>query len=166
MSCIGMKRFLGVDKMKNDKLTIYLAGKMSGLSKEEYTKWRNIISDELIEVAHLIGAEIQIINPAEYFDFEKMDRHLEKEIMQFDLNMVRQSDIVIVNVGSISESIGTAIELYEANRLNIPVIAYTEYGIVNDNIHPWIENCLSTVQMNRSELITYMRDFYMDRYIK
>lgn len=88
--------------MKNDKLTIYLAGKMSGLSKEEYTKWRNIISDELIEVAHLIGAKIQVINPAEYFDFEKMDRHLEKEVMQFDLNMVRQSDIVIVNVGGIS----------------------------------------------------------------
>ena len=40
MSCVGMKRFLGVDKMKNDKLTIYLAGKISGLSKEEYTKWR------------------------------------------------------------------------------------------------------------------------------
>lgn len=94
-----------------------------------------------------------------------MDRHLEKEVMQFDLNMVRQSDIVIVNVGGISESIGTAIELYEANRLDIPVIAYTE-GDVNNNIHPWIENCLSTVQMNRSELITYIIDFYMDRYIK
>ena len=47
----------------------------------------------------------------------------------------------------------------------IPVIAYTE-GDVNNNIHPWIENCLSTVQMNRSELITYIIDFYMDRYIK
>ena len=58
MSCVGMKRFLGVDKMKNDKLTIYLAGKISGLSKEEYTKWRNIISDELIGTAHLIGAKI------------------------------------------------------------------------------------------------------------
>ena len=151
--------------MKNNKLTIYLAGKMSGLSKEEYTKWRNIISDELIGTAHLIGAKIQVINPAEYFDFENMDIHLEKEVMQFDLNMVRQSDIVIVNVGGISESIGTAIELYEANRLNIPVIAYTE-GDVNNNIHPWIENCLSTVQMNRSELITYIIDFYMYRYIK
>ena len=151
--------------MKNDKLTIYLAGKISGLSKEEYTKWRNIISDELIGTAHLIGAKIQVINPAEYFDFENMDIHLEKEVMQFDLNMVRQSDIVIVNVGGISESIGTAIELYEANRLDIPVIAYTE-GNVNNNIHPWIENCLSTVQMNLSELITYIIDFYMYRYIK
>ena len=150
--------------MKNDKLTIYLAGKMSGLSKEEYTKWRNIISDELIGAAHLIGAKIQVINPAEYFDFENMDRHLEKEVMQFDLNMVRQSDIVIVNVGSISESIGTAIELYESNRLNIPVIAYTE-GDVNNNIHPWIEYCFSTVQMSKDELIDYIRDFYMVRYM-
>ena len=76
MSCIGMKRFLGVEKMKNDKLTIYLAGKMSGLSKEEYTKWRNVISDELIGAACLIGAKIQIINPAEYFDFYYMYIHL------------------------------------------------------------------------------------------
>ena len=150
--------------MKNDKLTIYLAGKMSGLSKEEYTKWRNIISDELIGTAHLIGAKIQVINPAEYFDFENMDIHLEKEVMQFDLNMVRQSDIVIVNVGGISESIGTAIELYEANRLDIPVIAYTE-GNVNNNIHPWIEYCISTVQMRKDELINYIRDFYMVRYM-
>ena len=150
--------------MKNDKLTIYLAGKMSGLSKEEYTKWRNIISDKLIGAACLIGAKIQIINLAEYFDFENMDRHLEKEAMQFDLNMVRQSDIVIVNVGGISESIGTAIELYEANRLNIPVIAYTE-GDVNNNIHPWIEYCISTVQMSKGELIDYIRDFYMVRYM-
>ena len=150
--------------MKNHKLTIYLAGKMSGLSKEEYTKWRNIISDELIGVAHLIGAKIQIINPAEYFDFEKMDKHLEKEVMQFDLNMVRQSDIVIVNVSGVSSSIGTAIELYEANRLNIPVIAYTDRD-VEDDIHPWIENCFSTVQMRKDELINYICDFYMVRYM-
>ena len=164
MSCVGMKRFLGVDKKKNDKLTIYLAGKMSGLSKEEYTKWRNIISDELIGAACLIGAKIQIINPAEYFDFENMDRHLEKEVMQFDLNMVRQSDIVIVNVSGVSSSIGTAIELYEANRLNIPVIAYTDIDVADD-VHPWIENCFSTVQMSKDELIDYIRDFYMVRYM-
>lgn len=156
--------------MKNDKLTIYLAGKMSGLSKEEYTKWRNIISDELIEVAHLIGAKIQVINPAEYFDFEKMDRHLEKEVMQFDLNMVRQSDIVIVNVGGISESIGTAIEVYEANRLNIPVIAYSDVldakkGDIFDKIHPWIKECLATKLMfHADDVVQYVKDFYMVRY--
>lgn len=149
--------------MKNNKLTIYLAGKMSGLCKNDYCKWRSELSDVLMGKAYLVGSRIQIINPADYFDFDNMDRHLEKEVMQFDLNMVRQSDVVIVNVSGVSSSIGTAIELYEANRLDIPVIAYTEGGVADD-IHPWIENCFSTVQMNKDELVDYIWDFYMVRY--
>lgn len=150
--------------MKNNKLTIYLGGKMSGLSKDGYTRWRNELADALYDESILVGSNIQVINPATYFDFDNMDRHLEKEVMQFDLNMVRQSDIVITNVDDVSSSIGTAIELYEANRLNIPVIAYTYSGVVNDSIHPWIQECLSTVQMCKQELIDYVRDFYMARY--
>lgn len=152
--------------MKNDKLTIYLAGKMGGLTKDEYMKWRDLLTIELTDTANINGADIQIINPATYFDFDNMDRHLEKEAMQFDLNIVRQSDIVIANVDGISDSIGTAIEVYEANWLNIPVIAYTYSGVVNDTIHPWIQECLSTVQMTTYELIDYVRDYYMVRYIK
>ena len=150
--------------MKSSKLTIYLAGRMSGLTKDGYTRWRKELTDALYDESVLVGSNIQVINPATYFDFDNMDRHLEKEVMQFDLNMVRQSDIVIVNVDDVSSSIGTAIELYEANRLNIPVIAYTYSGIVNDSIHPWIQECLSTVQMCKQELINYVRDFYMVRY--
>ena len=150
--------------MKNNKLTIYLAGKMSGLNKNDYCNWRSELTDALIDKSFLIGSSIQIINPTDYFDFEDMDMHLEKEVMQFDLNMVRQSDIVIVNVNGVSSSIGTAIELYEANRLNIPVIAYTDRD-VEDDIHPWIENCFSTVQMRKDELINYICDFYMVRYM-
>ena len=150
--------------MKNNKLTIYLAGKMSGLNKNDYCKWRSELTDALIDKSFLVGSSIQIINPTDYFDFDDMDRHSEKEVMQFDLNMVRQSDIVIVNVSGVSSSIGTAIELYEANRLNIPVIAYTDIDVADD-VHPWIENCFSTVQMSKDELIDYIRDFYMVRYM-
>ena len=150
--------------MKNNKLTIYLAGKMSGLNKNDYCKWRSELTDALIDKSFIVGSSIQIINPTDYFDFEDMDRHLEKEVIQFDLNMVRQSDIVIVNVNGVSSSIGTAIELYEANRLNIPVIAYTDRDVADD-VHPWIENCFSTVQMSKDELIDYIRDFYMVRYM-
>lgn len=148
-----------------DKLTIYLAGRMSGLSKDDYNGWREKLSDELLACADALAARVQVINPADYFDFNDMDRHLEKEVMQFDLNMVRQSDIVIANVDGISKSVGTAIELYEANRLNIPVIAYTECEEVNDNIHPWIEECLSTVQMCTNEIVDYVQNFYMMRYL-
>ena len=64
--------------MGNDKLTIYLAGKMSGLDKEEYNGWRKSITEDLIAYARSCGSNVQVINPADYFDFDDMERHLEK----------------------------------------------------------------------------------------
>ena len=61
--------------MKNNKLTIYLAGKMGGLTKDEYMKWRDLLTSELTDTANINGADIQIINPATYFDFDNMDSH-------------------------------------------------------------------------------------------
>ena len=101
----------------SNKLTIYLAGRMGGLTKTEYDTWREVLRKKLEIAAECCNSMIQVINPADYFDFDNMDGHTDKEIMQFDLNMVRQSDIVIANINGINESIGTAIEVYEANRL-------------------------------------------------
>lgn len=38
----------------------------------------------------------------------------EQEVMKFDLNLVRGSDIVIVNINGLNTSIGSVIEVYEA----------------------------------------------------
>jgi hypothetical protein len=51
--------------MGNDKLTIYLAGKMSGLDKEEYNGWRKSITEDLIAYARSCGSNVQVINPAD-----------------------------------------------------------------------------------------------------
>lgn len=142
------------------ELTIYLAGAMSNLKKSEYNGWRIKLSNELKRVSN---AKLNIINPADYFEFNDC-KHLQKEIMQFDLNMVRQSDIVIVNTVGIDNSIGTAIEVYEAHKLNIPVIAFTENGIIHTNMHPWINECISTREMDFYDVIRYVEDFYMIRY--
>ena len=107
----------------SNKLTIYLAGRMGGLTKTEYNTWREVLRKKLEIAAECCNSIIQVINPADYFDFDNMEGHTDKEIMQFDLNMVRQSDIVIANVNGINESIGTSIEVYEANRLNIPIMS-------------------------------------------
>lgn len=158
----------------SDKLTIYLAGRMSGLTEIEYNTWRNTLKRKLEIAATCCNSLIQVINPADYFDFGNIEDHTDKEIMQFDLNMVRQSNIVIVNVNGINESIGTAIEVYEANRLNIPVIAYANVpeilehkrnDIIFDKIHPWIKECLTTKLMFRADdVVQHVKDFYMVRY--
>lgn len=154
----------------SNKLTIYLAGRMGGLTKIEYNTWREILKKKLEIAAECCNSIIQVINPADYFDFDNMEGHTGKEIMQFDLNMVRQSDIVIANVNGINESIGTSIEVYEANRLNIPVISYSDVldakkGDIFDKIHPWIKECLATKLMfHADDVVQYVKDFYMVRY--
>lgn len=158
----------------SNKLTIYLAGRMGGLTKIEYNTWREGLKKKLEIAAGCCNSMIQVINPADYFDFDNMEGHTDKEIMQFDLNMVHQSDIVIANINDINESIGTAIEVYEANRLNIPVIAYANVpeilehkrnNVIFDKIHPWIKECLATKLMFHSDdVVQYVKDFYMVRY--
>ena len=154
----------------SNKLTIYLAGRMGGLTKTEYNTWREVLRKKLEIAAECCNSIIQVINPADYFYFDNMEGHTDKEIMQFDLNMVRQSGIVIANVNGINESIGTSIEVYEANRLNIPVIAYSDVldakkGDIFDKIHPWIKECLATKLMfHADDVVQYVKDFYMVRY--
>ena len=89
----------------SNKLTIYLAGRMGGLTKTEYDTWREVLRKKLEIAAECCNSMIQVINPADYFDFDNMDGHTDNEIMQFDLNMVGQSDIVIANINGINESI-------------------------------------------------------------
>lgn len=68
------------------------------------------------------------------------------------------------------DDIGTSIEVYEANRLNIPVIAYSDVldakkGDIFDKIHPWIKECLATKLMfHADDVVQYVKDFYMVRY--
>ena len=158
----------------SNKLTIYLAGRIGGLTKTEYDTWREVLRKKLEIAAECCNSIIQVINPADYFDFDNIEGHTDKEIMQFDLNMVRQSDIVIANINGINESIGTAIEVYEANRLNIPVIAYANVpeilehkrnNVIFDKIHPWIKECLATnLMLHADDVVQYVKDFYMVRY--
>ena len=56
----------------SNKLTIYLAGKMGGLTKIEYNTWREMLKKKLEIAAECCNSMIQVINPADYFDFDKI----------------------------------------------------------------------------------------------
>ena len=84
----------------------------------------------------------------------------EQEVMKFDLNLVRGSDIVIVNTNGLNTSIGSVIEVYEAWKNNIPVIAYDERWDYN-LIHPWLKCCFTRVESCAMDMCEYIKDFYM-----
>lgn len=58
----------------SNKLTIYLAGRMGGLTKIEYNTWREVLKKKLEIAATCCNSIIQVINPADYFDLELIDR--------------------------------------------------------------------------------------------
>ena len=146
--------------MGRNGLTIYLAGKMSGLSDSEMRQWRNLLKSELEKYSDMANYKTNIVSPCDYFNFEEQRYQSEQEIMKFDLSLVKNSDIVIVNTNGLSSSIGSIIEVYEAWKNDIPVIAYDENGDYK-TIHSWLKCCITRADSCVIDICEYIKDFYM-----
>lgn len=144
----------------NKYYKIYLAGKMSGLSHEEMNFWRYYISNLIKKYADMSDYRVSIINPVDFYNFNEKRHKTEKEVMQYDLDHVRSSDVIIVNLDNVNTSVGTCIEIYEANRLNIPVLAF---GCKNniETLHPWLTECIRRIDDSMEDLVNYFYEFYL-----
>ena len=142
-----------------EKLSIYLAGAMQGHTYEEMSYWRDVMINHLQAYANGV-CNLKVINPVSYFNFEEKRHQTEMEVMKFDLCLVKNSNVVIVNVKGLNQSVGSTIELYEAWKSGIPVLAYDEDGNY-ESLHPWIKNCITRVDRSLVELCEYVHDFYM-----
>jgi len=142
------------------KFKIYLAGKMSGLTFESMNNWR-VEADKLLKDESYTS--IHTINPVSFYNFEMSpDSYTDKEVMKFDLKMVADSDVILVNLSD-PNSIGTAIELYSAHDiLNKPVIGF---GLNNNNpCHPWMKLCLTKECKSLPDAIDYIIDYYLPNF--
>lgn len=130
---------------------------MSGLSFEEQSKWRQQFKDA-ITYNYETEKKVHFFDPTQYYNFEENRHKSEFEIMEFDLNALRKSDLIIVNFNQPS-SIGTAMELMLAKELNIPII-----GLNKDKkeIHPWLECCCNRMCDDMRELVTHIVEFYLN----
>ena len=149
--------------MKNNrnKLKIYEAGKMSGLSFDEMNNWRQDLKLQLQLAAEISGYQIQVINPVDYFNFEEKRYQSESEVMEYDLSHVITSDVTIVNLNGLSTSDGTKIELHDARYHNkIPVIAFGDRKLY-ENLHPWIKENITRVEERIEDVVRYIQEFYM-----
>ena len=133
----------------SDKLKVFLSGGMTGLTEEEASGWRtsfklnNAVQDDTPFI---------FIDPTYYyFPTDKTTQEYEKEAMNYDLYLVKHSDLIIVNFNSLS-SIGTAQELMLAYTLNKPII-----GMIPEDryeqLHPWYkEECMKIFKYKSNEL--------------
>lgn len=144
-----------------NKLKVYEAGKMSGLSFEEMNTWRQNLKTQLLLAAEISGCKIQVINPVDYFNFKEKKYQSEAEVMEYDLSHVITSDVIVVNLDGLSTSDGTKIELHDAKYHNkIPVIALGDRKLY-ENLHPWVKENITRVEESMEDVVRYIQEFYM-----
>lgn len=136
---------------------IYLCGGMSNLSYDEQYLWRLDCKQKLENEE--CNYNVKVVNPCDYFSFRNIRHSSEREIFNYDLNHVRSSNLLLTYFNS-PESIGSAIEMFLAKELHIPVI-----GVIpkdkTQTIHPWILECVDRKFDDTDTAISYIRDFYL-----
>lgn len=143
---------------KLETVKIYLSGGMGNLSFEEQSGWRNRVMDAIKHGDYDYEKKPIFFNPVRFYNFVDKHHKTEKEIMEFDLYNLRNSDLVIVNFND-EKSIGTAMELMLAKERNIPIIAF---GTNNKVIHPWLLECCNRICDNMREAIEHTVNYYLN----
>lgn len=136
---------------------IYLSGGMQGTSWEEQTKWRKQIQNAIKFGDYDCSKKPIYFDPTQYYNFEEELHKSEREIMEFDLNALRKSDLIVVNFNE-PKSIGTAMELMLAKELKIPIIGLNKE---QKEIHPWLLECCTRMCDDMRELVSHIVDFYL-----
>ena len=139
--------------------SIYLAGGMGKFGKENFDKcnnWRKYCKYTLENFES--NKKVTAINPNDYYNFVDEPRYKsEKEIMEFDLHKVRESDLVIINFNDMY-SLGSMAELAIAYERRVPVIGL---DIDNQSLHPWQVEMCSRIFNDVDEMLDYVEDFYL-----
>lgn len=148
------------------EFSIYTAGAMEAYQGTDKAKiWRKTARIYFEKYQQ----NVRVINPTDYYNFDcKLDKN-DCEIFRFDLHKVKTSDLILVNLDSIRQSIGTCIEVYEAYRNGIPVIGFLDSEVSNkeelrNKIHTWVYECCTRIETgNRAfeNALEYICDYYL-----
>ena len=144
------------------KKKVYLSGAIGCYerSKSNYHKlWREDVDKKLRY------SGFPCFDPTKFYsynDYNDLSHITEKEVMRYELNQLRRSDIVLVNLDSVDDSIGTAQEILYAYLLSIPIIGFIE-DEESTYIHPWIKEEVDKIfvgENSKDEAVDYIRTYY------
>lgn len=123
--------------------TIYLAGGMNGIPMEEYGKRRDKIRN-LLTTNKPDNLSLHIVDPSKYYNYDYKYHETEKEILRWELNKVRNSNLIIVDL-TVEKSVGTIVGV-NADK---------------ENIHPWLEEICDRTFNNIETGIDYVISYYL-----
>lgn len=139
---------------------IYTAGKMSGLTYEDQMAWRNRLEDA---IRNRTNADVCFIHPPLFYSYEVKLHKSEREIFEWELSQIKSCDIVVFDLSTIHDSIGTLMELSFAKAANdsgYKNINIVGFGKLNTN-HPWIPLCLLRQEESIENLADYISAYLL-----
>lgn len=133
--------------------SIYLSGAISGISIEEMRGWR----DEIIEFVSNFS-KWKCFNPCDHLlQFRSVIP--DAKSVGYDLDMLRHSRIMVVNMQFNPISVGTMIEIGVAYENKIPVVVVNPDHI---SLHPWVEAIASHICDSIEDAQMCLADHYLN----
>lgn len=146
---------------------VYLAGAVSCYFNSEQHDYPKQWRDEVKNYVKKFYDDMTIISPKDNYEIGKNYHKSETEVMRFDLRMVRESDIVLVNLKDLHTSLGTSDEIFYAFIKGKPIIGFLEDESEVKNIHPWKVEQIDRIEAGKDAMknaIDYIYRYYVDKY--
>lgn len=112
---------------------------------------------------------IMAISPMDYYLPSEHLHKTESEAMRFDLRKVEESDVILVNLERINESVGTIQEIFNAWVHNKAIIGFYEStetlseDKVSKSFHPWLYEQIDRIETGKYAMhnaMEYIRNYY------
>lgn len=137
--------------MEQKKKTIYLCGPIMGEIEGEAKNWRE-------EAKTRLQDRFVLLDPMRR-DFKDNEVDSANEIVEFDLQDIRDADIILVNYNK--PSIGTAMEVFYASHdLGKFVVAFSPFAFQDCN--PWMVKFTTKILHSLDDAITYILRHFPD----
>ncbi len=145
---------------------VYLGGAMSCYFNTEQADYPKQWRKEAKEYANKLYEGMTLIAPTDFYGIGENYNKTEAEAMRFDLRMVRESDVLLVDLKNLNTSLGTSDEILYAFIKGIPIIGFLEDDPKANRIHPWkIEQIdrIETGEGSMKRAIDYIYEYYVCR---
>jgi nucleoside 2-deoxyribosyltransferase len=129
---------------------IYLCGPVMDEADGKAREWREHVKRKL-------GEDFILLDPMRR-NFKDREVDSANEIVEFDLQDVRDADLILVNYSK--PSIGTAMEVfYASHNLGKFVIAFTPFSFKDSS--PWMVKFCTKLLPSLDEAIAYIREHFV-----
>ncbi len=135
--------------------TIYLCGPIMDEHEGKARAWREAAKKEL-------GRDYRVLDPMRR-NFKDREVDSANEIVEFDLQDVREADIILVNYSK--SSVGTSMEVfYASHELRKFVVAFSPYSF--QDCSPWMVRFCTKILPSLEHAMAYIKEHFPGTNVK